>query len=129
MFSPEKPQYRPINLLAFRFPLNAWLSILHRITGGLLLLCLIAYLLLANLIWLNQEIRLSALHNHWLLLSLHTLFWSSLMFHWLSGVRHLLAETLYDKPAYLWLGQSMSQRLMLGLWLFLSLGLAYQIWH
>lgn len=90
------PGNRPVNLnlAAFRFPLNAYLSILHRITGVLMVIGLIV-----GLWWLNELILFPENFSQNLALS-HTLLgelllfgWlSSLWFHWLAGGKHLLAE-------------------------------------
>lgn len=92
----QHPGSRPVNLdiRAFRFPLNAYLSILHRITGVLLVL-----VLSAGLIWFNclilwpQDFALTvAWMDTWLGQLLLFSLCSALWFHWLAGLRHLLLE-------------------------------------
>lgn len=92
----QHPGKRPvyINLAAFRFPLNAYVSILHRITGVLLSLGI-----MAGLIWLNWAILRPESFTESLALLQHPIskilisgFLVSLWFHWLSGLRHLLIE-------------------------------------
>ena len=89
----KHPGNRPIfiNLMKIRFPLNAWLSVSHRISGLGLIIALIGYLILMNLILLNPSLSTQSIHNHWSVLILHTVFWIALSFHWLTGLRHLLA--------------------------------------
>jgi succinate dehydrogenase / fumarate reductase cytochrome b subunit len=90
------PGKRPVylNLFAFRFPLNAILSILHRITGVGLLLFLLTGLAWLNLWVLFPEQRADTLQA--LTHPLGQLIWFfaavSLWFHWLAGVRHLMME-------------------------------------
>jgi len=88
----NKPVY--LNLRAFRFPLNAILSILHRISGVLVVVSLIFGLVWLNLLLLQPE----RYQQTWAWLS-HPLGKVlviagalSLSFHWLTGLRHLLME-------------------------------------
>lgn len=92
----QHPGKRPvyINLAAFKFPLPAYVSILHRITGVLLSLGL-----LLGLVWLNWAVFHPESFQASLALLAHPLskliisgFLLSLWFHWLSGLRHLLIE-------------------------------------
>ena len=90
------PGNRPINLnlKAFQFPLNAYVSILHRVTGALLIVSLILGLLWINVWILNPQDFQS--NNQWFDGVFGQLFlWgllSSLWYHWLAGARHLLIE-------------------------------------
>lgn len=90
------PGNRPVNLnlAAFRFPLNAYISILHRISGVLMVAGLVV-----GLWWLNELILFPenfsdnmalsrSLSGQMLLFS----WLSALWFHWLAGAKHLLAE-------------------------------------
>lgn len=88
----KRPVY--INLAAFRFPLNAYISILHRITGVFLVIGIVL-----GLIWLNVAILNPAEFTDNLAVFEHPFIkfivsgvLLSLLFHWLSGVRHLLVE-------------------------------------
>lgn len=87
---------RPVNLSLWHihFPLNALVSISHRISGVVLILSLLVWLVM-----LNQMLFLADdFHQHQAWLSSLTgqvflsLFWLALWFHWLAGVRHLLIE-------------------------------------
>ena len=90
------PGKRPINrnLLAFRFPLNAILSILHRISGvSMLVFGILAFVWGVALVLQPPHFEaLMALATTplakigWSLLAL------SLWWHWLTGLRHLLVE-------------------------------------
>jgi succinate dehydrogenase / fumarate reductase cytochrome b subunit len=126
----QSPDIRPknLNLFAFKFPLNAIFSILHRITGVALVLALTGYFFLANLIWLHSEIHLADIHDHWIILCLHSTFWLTAIFHWLTGVRHLLAETLFQTAWYEKLAGKWSSYLILILWLAASLYSLSLIW-
>ncbi|MBN2865662.1 MAG: succinate dehydrogenase, cytochrome b556 subunit [Thiotrichales bacterium] len=126
----QHPGNRPtfINLLKIRFPLNAWLSVSHRISGLALVIALIGYLALINLILLHPEVTLSGIQGHWILLLLHTLFWTALTFHWLSGLRHLLAEHFTaTKPYQIINSQGMSQLLLIS-WGLASVFIIVQVW-
>lgn len=88
----NKPVY--LSLRAFRFPLNAILSILHRISGVFVLMSLILGLVWLNLLLLQPESyqQTWAWLSHPLgkIVSISGLL--GLSFHWLTGVRHLLME-------------------------------------
>ena len=87
---------RPVNLNFFTiyFPITAYISILHRISGVLI------FFLIPSLLWLLQESLVS--ESSWDLV--HTLFhitwfkvicWvslSGLIYHWIAGIRHLLLD-------------------------------------
>ena len=87
---------RPVNLnlLTIRFPLTAWVSILHRMSG-LMLIFLIPYLL-----WILQESLASLEHfkklqqqfNQPFFISLTGLVFVGLVFHLIAGIRHLLMD-------------------------------------
>lgn len=88
----NKPVY--LSLRAFRFPLNAILSILHRISGVFVLISLILGLVWLKLLLLQPE----SYQQTWAWLS-HPIGKMvaiagllGLSFHWLTGVRHLLME-------------------------------------
>ncbi|MBO1924022.1 succinate dehydrogenase, cytochrome b556 subunit [Thiomicrorhabdus sp. 6S3-12] len=129
MYQSNDPRPRSLNLLAFHFPLNAWLSVLHRITGLLLIVSLIGYLALANLIWLHPDVRLSAINQHWIPLCMHSVFWAAVSFHWLTGLRHLLAEKLYDTTWYSRLASPLCNSLVLLVWLLICLFSWQTIWN
>lgn len=88
----HKPVY--LNLREFRFPLNAILSILHRISGVVVVLMLIVGLVWLNLLLLdaNHYVNILAWLSHPLAKVLLLAGGLSLSFHWLTGVRHLLME-------------------------------------
>ncbi len=92
---------RPINLnlFAFRFPPTAIVSILHRISGLLLVL------LIPALLYLLQQSLLSAasftnlqysLANPLLRFGLWVLF-SALVYHLFAGIRHLIMDYGYGE--------------------------------
>jgi succinate dehydrogenase / fumarate reductase cytochrome b subunit len=80
-----------LKLTRIRFYPNALLSISHRISGAVLALCLIVGLILANAVLLaglnTSYITQTIIGKLFILLTL-----SSLLFHWLSGVRHLIID-------------------------------------
>lgn len=87
---------RPVhlNLLVIRFPITAWVSVLHRISG------LVVFLLIPFFLWMLQESlasekRLSALkvflNGTWLKVILSVLL-ASILYHTIAGIRHLLMD-------------------------------------
>lgn len=119
---------RPVNLklTAFRFPISAIVSILHRISGVVLLLGVgyLSYLLSLTLEsessfnWVMQAAT-SSWHGFviWAVLS-------SLMYHMLAGVRHLLIDlhvgdslAVSQKTSLVVLGLTVLGSLYLGIWL------------
>ena len=80
-----------LNLMRIRFYPNALLSISHRISGAVLALCLMVGLILANAVLLGglntSYITQTIVGKLFILLTL-----SSLFFHWLSGLRHLIID-------------------------------------
>lgn len=119
-----------LNLFKFHFPLNAVLSILHRISGVFLVF---GFILL--LVWLNKV----AFHPEYF--AENMAFWShplsklgwmlfafSLWFHWLSGARHLLME--HDFQGWLSNIHKARRSAMVLIWMFV-LGcviIAYLVW-
>lgn len=85
--------HRPmhLNLLRIHFYPNALISISHRISGALLALCLLGWLMLANA-WgfgaiTSQDITQTLAGKLLILFS-----FLSLYFHWLAGIRHLMID-------------------------------------
>lgn len=124
----NRPVY--LNLFKFHFPLNAIISILHRITGVLLLLSL-----LLGLIWLHNLILHpgSYVQNRDLLSQplgqlVLSLGGASLWFHWLSGVRHLAIEhNIGGLLTHLERSQ-LSGRIMILGFVIGAVGLLWEIW-
>jgi len=116
------PGNRPIfiNLLKIRFPMNAWLSVGHRLSGLALFIALLGYLALINLLLINDSVTLKGVQDHWILLGLHTAFWIALSFHWLTGFRHLLAEHFTAEKPYQIINSPQISQLLLISWLGLS---------
>lgn len=92
----EVPVKRPVylNLFTIHFPVMAWVSILHRLSGFFL------FLLIPGLLWMLQE----SLASESRLLKLKTiletpainfgiwLLFAALLYHLVAGVRHLLLD-------------------------------------
>lgn len=125
-FPDNRPVY--LTLLRFHFPLNAWLSALHRISGLLLFVCLLGYLMLLNLLVFHPLVSLEAIRDHWILTCLHSAFWISLSYHWLAGLRHLLAEHFTQPARYAAINSLLASRLMLALWGLLSVLIVLYQW-
>lgn len=128
MYQSSDVRPKNLNLQTFKFPLNAIFSILHRISGVVLIISLIGYLAVAHLVWLHSEVRLSLINEHWILLCLHSFFWLAVTFHWLTGIRHLLAENAFDSTNYQRLAANWSNYLILLLWLGISAYALNLIW-
>jgi succinate dehydrogenase / fumarate reductase cytochrome b subunit len=89
-------KHRPTNLnfLTIHFPVTAWVSVAHRLSG------IFVFLMIPGLLWMLQESLASkerflgiagffsqpvAIIGLWLLLA-------ALLYHWVAGVRHLLMD-------------------------------------
>lgn len=128
----QHPGNRPVNLnlLAFRFPLNAYISILHRVTGVVMVLGLVVGLWWLNeLILFPQDFSRNMTLSHTLLGQLMLFAWlSSLWFHWLAGAKHLLLEhDVFGLSSNLQKATTASK----GLLIFFAVGemlLAWQFW-
>ncbi len=124
------PGNRPrfLKLSAIHFPINALLSGGHRLSGLALIISLIGYLALANLLLIDPSITLISISDHWLLLCLHTAFWMALSFHWLTGLRHLLAEHFTNPKPYQIINSDLITVFLMAIWVFISLFITYQAW-
>ncbi len=123
MFLPDgRP--RNLDLTRFHFPLNAVISGLHRVTGLLLLLCLLAYITIWNLQFI-AHIDLP----RFLQQALHSVFWLAVGFHWFSGIRHLLAEHLAESRYYVKLNRPASAYSLLAIWALYAYFAIGVIWH
>jgi succinate dehydrogenase / fumarate reductase cytochrome b subunit len=127
MFNHPGSRPRNINLFDFKFPLNAKLSILHRITGVVLILCLIAYLGVANLVVLHPVVTFEHIINHWIIQVLNISFWLAVSFHWLTGLRHLLAEHLLNDKTYKMINSNQVSYFIFVLWGVIALFIFYYI--
>lgn len=126
----QHPGNRPrfLSLTEFRFPLNAKLSAMHRISGVLLSLCLLGFLALAHLIVLHPDVEFADIRYHWISLLIASTFWVLLSFHWLSGLRHLLAEHFTQVDCYRTINSSAISYLIILTWLLVSAFIFHQYW-
>lgn len=126
----QHPGNRPIflSLLKFRFPLNAWLSAGHRLFGLALFISLLGYLALLNLTLFNATVTLDGIRDHWILLCLHSAFWISISFHWLTGLRHLLAEHFTQPKLYQLINSKHASQAVLVCWILLSFWILQEVW-
>lgn len=87
---------RPVNLnlLTIRFPLTAVASILHRVAGVMLLVCVPALLWLLHLSLKSAAdfYSIQAYFHHPVYKWLIWLFGSAFSYHLLAGVRHLVMD-------------------------------------
>jgi succinate dehydrogenase / fumarate reductase cytochrome b subunit len=128
MYSHPRNRPRFLKLSAIHFPINALLSVGHRLSGLALVISLIGYLTLANLMLIDPSVSLISISDHWLLLCLHTAFWMALSFHWLTGVRHLLAEHFVTPKPYQIINSGLISIVLITVWIFISLFITYQAW-
>lgn len=128
----QRQDSRPVNLSLwhFRFPPNAIASISHRISGVLLLMTLVIWL-----VWLNVGVLFpqSFAHNQAWLNSLSgklflSVFWLSLAFHWLAGLRHLLIEFCLNQRLTAFLRKEQAVWMLLGFWLAIASFSLVRIW-
>ncbi len=120
----KRPVY--LNLLQIKFPCPAIVSILHRISGVILFLLLPLLLCL-----LSQSLRsadtFNGLHetfSHPLLRFFVWVVLSSLLYHLIAGIRHLLMDAGIGESleggrwgSYIVLALSIISILLLGIWL------------
>lgn len=118
-----------LSLRKFHFPLQAKLSIAHRVTGIITILFLLVGLGILNL-WILQPTYFKFIIAFWHSLAGKLLLWlglSALLFHWLAGIRHLLMEhniwqmQTQNSPA--------SAKGLLWLYLFLWGLLSWAVWR
>lgn len=128
MYSHPGKRPRFLDLKAFRFPLTAKLSGLHRITGIMLILSLLGYLAIFHLILFHPNVTIESSHNHWVRNLLYSFFWSALSFHWLTGLRHLLGEHFIAPKTYQKINSPLANYSIVSLWVLLTLFIVYQAW-
>jgi len=132
MAALDRPVARPrpvyLNLLAIRLPLPAFVSILHRVSGALLFLAGIPFLLWAvqrSLVSADAWAGIQGMAAHPLgKLFLLALAWAYLH-HFLAGIRHLLMDLHIGVT--LQAGRR-SAAIALVVSLLLTLGVALRLW-
>jgi succinate dehydrogenase / fumarate reductase cytochrome b subunit len=93
----QRPQFRNIHvtqIVQYKLPPSGWVSILHRISGAALFLCLPLLLWLFDLSLMSELSfgRLKEVAAHWLVkLVLLGLIWAFLH-HFIAGIRYLLLD-------------------------------------
>lgn len=119
---------RPINLdfTTIHFPVTAWVSILHRLSGFFI------FALIPLLLWMLQtslasEARFIGLHHQLrqpIVLAIIWLFLSAIFYHLVAGLRHLLLDAHIGESkkeahysAFATLLISVLGSLLLGYWL------------
>lgn len=121
---------RPVNLSLrhFHFPLNAWLSIGHRISGIILVFALLSAFVMFSHLWLNPDSFTQ--YQAWLsspAIQLLLFFAGlALWFHWLAGLRFLIIEFCQIPACQTRVRQG--AKLHLTLWLTGGVLLALGIW-
>lgn len=124
------PSNRPrfLSLTAFKFPLNAKLSALHRITGLMLIVSLLGYLALFHLILFHPNVTMTSVFSHCIHKILFVFFWSSITFHWLTGLRHILAQHFTHPCTYKRINGFVVSYSIIAVWLLITLWIFYQAW-
>lgn len=90
-----RPQIVDLNLLTIKFPITAYASILHRLSGLLLFIMIPFFLSLVNDILFNTEgftHTLKSITNSYIALIILWLSLSALVYHLLAGIRHLAMD-------------------------------------
>lgn len=128
MYQPSDPRPRNLSLTTFHFPFNAILSILHRISGVVLIISLLGFLALLHLLIWHQDVTVTTLTNHWLVILLTSVFWSALGFHWLTGLRHLLAEHFLTPKLYQNINSKAVSISLVSIWVVFNLALLWFLW-
>jgi succinate dehydrogenase / fumarate reductase cytochrome b subunit len=125
--TPIRNRPKNLNLFTIRLPINAVVSILHRMSG------MVLFLLIPALIWALQTSlssessfdRLGAMFRHWTLKLLLIGFSWPFFHHLYAGLRHLGQDvhwmTTLNKARF-------SSRIVLVLGACSMLGFAYYIW-
>lgn len=89
-------QPRPVylNLFAFKFPVTAIASILHRISGAFLIVLIPYFLVLVDRLQINSNVLV--IHNAQQVCSFEIVLWwlgaSALVYHFLAGMRHMIMD-------------------------------------
>lgn len=92
--TPVRKRPKNLNLLTIRLPLNAMVSIMHRMSGVVLFLLLPIFLWQFQLSLTNQETYAQVMQfgRHWVIkLSLVMMAWP-LCHHFYAGLRHLAQD-------------------------------------
>lgn len=93
----QRPQFRNIHvtqIVQYKLPASGWVSILHRVSGAALFLCLPLLLWLFDLSLMSELsfVRLQEFAGHWFVkLVLLGLIWAFLH-HAIAGIRYLFLE-------------------------------------
>lgn len=124
------PGNRPrfLSLTAFKFPLNAKLSALHRITGLMLIVSLLGYLALFHLILFHPNVTMTSAFSHVIHKILFIFFWSAITFHWLTGLRHILSQHFTQPSIYKKINSLIVGYIIIAVWLLMTLWIIYQAW-
>lgn len=83
-----------LNFLTIHFPVTAWVSVAHRLSGTFV------FLLIPAVLWVLQEslaskarfLALALFFRHPLFVIILWLFLAALLYHWVAGIRHLLMD-------------------------------------
>ena len=122
-FPKQRPRF--LKLSEIHFCHNAINSALHSISGSLVIAGLVVYLVLATTLFLEIS-ALSSLQDNLFLKWFNTFFWIALYFHWLSGLKHLVAEHFLKPNQYQKLNSETSSKLLFHAW---WLGSVVIIWN
>ncbi len=124
---PMRNRPKNLNLLTIRLPINAIVSIMHRMSGMALFMVLPLLLLALNASMQSQQsyVELSLMLKHWLLkLLLIALSWA-FFHHFYAGLRHLAMDVHWMTSLQ---KARLSSRLVLGLVALSVTAFAVKIW-
>jgi succinate dehydrogenase / fumarate reductase cytochrome b subunit len=95
-----RPQPVYLNLFTFKFPVTAYASVLHRLTGVILFVLIPYFLTLLHKIYTYNPRVMSyspmQLGSYWILF----IWWlglSALVYHLLAGIRHMIMDSGYGE--------------------------------
>ncbi len=124
---PMRNRPKNLNLLTIRLPINAIVSIMHRMSGMALFMVLPLLLFALNASMQSQQsyVELSLMLKHWLLkLLLIALSWA-FFHHFYAGLRHLAMDVHWMTSLQ---KARLSSRLVLGLVALSVTAFAVKIW-
>jgi succinate dehydrogenase / fumarate reductase cytochrome b subunit len=116
-----------LNFFTIHFPVTAWISVAHRLSG------IFVFLMIPGLLWMLQEslaskarfLSLGVLFSHPIALLGLWLLLSALLYHWVAGLRHLLMDMHIGESK---IGGRIGAWLVICISLIFILLLGYKLW-
>jgi len=121
-----KPRPMFLNLFAIRFPVTAYASILHRLSG--VFLALFIPILLGWLQWSLTSAALAEWDPNFLSQKIKIMIWlllSAFFYHLLAGIRHMIMDVGWGES---WTVSKLSAQLVIIVIIIVSVGIGYWLW-